>query len=345
MKKVCMILEGHFHIDKRVQKELLALKSREYEIHVLCFSCKGMPKFEKVDGVYVYRFINYRINLFKIIVKLFESTFFINPYYLWHLNMILRKQKINVVHIHDLPLFKTAFMLKKKYNLSLIIDFHENYANALQVWISSEKGISRYVKSKLFEFSKWERYERFAYKYSDFQIFTVEEMRERFISKYDKSNGLSIVFRNTQDISFLDQVVDKNIIKFWKNKFILLYIGGIGDSSGLDVAIKAMQYLDDNIKLLIVGSGSKNYIEYIYELIPKLSLEDKVKCIGKKPFNTMLSYIKISKIGLLPHHNNGNNNYASSHKMFQYMLGGLPVLSSNTTSFNRVVNESQDIAR
>ena len=337
-----MVLDGYFDTDTRLHKEILALSETDICVHVLSRYDPIYPRFEKrSETLYIHRLINYQHKWFRRFWQLLESLFLVNWYIQRLLSSIIKTYSISVVHVHDLPLFNTAYFLKKRFFLEIVADFHENYPIDLLVWISFQKGLKRMLKEYLFNSSKWFAYEKKTVERADFIIVTVEEMKHRLMASYPVKQDKFTIFRNTQDVSFLDQKLNEDIVKKWKEKNIVLYIGGISTESGLLTAVQAMKLIDSDLILLIVGAGDIDYTKELKALVAELGLNHKVIFEGLKPFSDMLSYIKCSKIGLLPHVDNEHIQCTTSHKMFQYMLGGLPIISSKTKAFARIVNDAE----
>ena len=289
-----MVLDGYFDTDTRLHKEILALSETDICVHVLSRYDPIYPRFEKrSETLYIHRLINYQHKWFRRFWQLLESLFLVNWYIQRLLSSIIKTYSISVVHVHDLPLFNTAYFLKKRFFLEIVADFHENYPIDLLVWISFQKGLKRMLKEYLFNSSKWFAYEKKTVERADFIIVTVEEMKHRLMASYPVKQDKFTIFRNTQDVSFLDQKLNEDIVKKWKEKNIVLYIGGISTESGLLTAVQAMKLIDSDLILLIVGAGDIDYTKELKALVAELGLNHKVIFEGLKPFSDMLSYIKL----------------------------------------------------
>src|SRR6056297_2229208 len=102
--KILMVLNEEFPPDHRVEKEADSLMGAGYQIVLLCYTTRqDLPLQEDYKGMQVKRF-RMKPNLRN---KL-NALFLVVPFYRWiwkkHIEQIIRKDAIEAIHIHDLPL-------------------------------------------------------------------------------------------------------------------------------------------------------------------------------------------------------------------------------------------------
>lgn len=337
--KIGMLLDAFYPTDIRVYKEATALIQAGYEVHLLCKRRKGEQTYEEVDRLKVHRINAGKSNMAKGIVDVITAINFVNPFFRKTLPDFITSNEINVLHIHDLPLFKTGFEMKHKYNLKLVADFHENYPEALKVWFTWKKNKLLRLKNRLFfSYNRWKSYETFAIKKADYLITVVEEMKNRIVDQNICDETKIFVVTNTEEKSFANSPIDTDIYGL-KDEYIITYTGNIGPHRGIDTAIKAMTYLKDKpeIKLYIVGSGSKSVMEKLHTLIKENAVSDQVKMMGYQPFSRFFSFMKMANVNTIPHHSNDHTDNTVPHKLFQAMMTGKPLLVSSSRSLKRIV--------
>lgn len=340
--KIGMLLDAFYPNDIRVYKEATALIQAGYEVHLLCKKRKGEKIYEEVDGIKVHRINAGKSTIAKGLVDIITAVNFVNPFFLKALPQFIAKNKINVLHIHDLPLFKTGFTMKSKYNVKVVVDFHENYPEALKVWFSWKKNKLLRLKNRLFfSYNRWKYYEAFAVKKADYIIAVVEEMKNRLLEQQVGDEAKIFVVTNTEEKSFANSPVDENIYGH-HDDYIITYTGNIGPHRGVDTAIKAMMHLKDkpNVKLYLVGGASKSVMEKLNKLIEDNGVGDRVKLLGYQPFAKFFSFMKMADINIIPHHSNDHTNNTVPHKLFQAMMAGKPVIVSSSSSLKRIINET-----
>ena len=337
-----MILNAPYPADIRVAKEAQSLIKAGYTVHLLCTNQGKQPIEEVVEGIRVHR-INglskhYQIGIWDVI----NAINFIHPLFYVALRKFIKRHQINVLHIHDLPLVKTAIILSKKYRIPVVVDLHENFPEALSVWFEWKKNPIIRLKNKLFfGYRRWEKYERYAVRRSDQVIAVVEEMKQRLVEKYDVDPDKITVVTNSEYKSFKDQPVVPDVYRSDKKEFTVTYTGNVGPHRGVDTVIEGMQYLKDlSIQFAIVGRTNAAVQRKLEALIEQYDLLESVKLYGYQPFNTFFSFMSQADANIIPHHSNPHTDNTIPHKIFQCMQVKRPLVVSSSDPIRRVVEET-----
>jgi len=132
--KVCMVLDGYFPPDIRVEKEARALIRAGHKIFLLSLGKEGMPSAEDVNGINVIRIFPSESFLGRLLNFVFFSTFFDSSIWREALVNIIKQYEIDVIHVHDLPMVKIATTVAKEFNIPIIADLHENYPEGIRAW-------------------------------------------------------------------------------------------------------------------------------------------------------------------------------------------------------------------
>ncbi len=338
-----MLLNAPYPADIRVKKESDALIKAGFEIHLLCLRKSNQPTQEVFEGIKVHRIDagknNYQLAFWDVIM----SMHFIHPKFSHSIKQIILSENIDTLHVHDLPLAGTALSLKKKFNLKVVLDMHENYPEALRTWFKWKKNPIVRLKNALFmNPTHWTKFERRACEECDRVIAVVEEMKERIVSEHAISPDKIHVVTNTEDKGFINQSLDQSVYESLKGKFILTYSGGIGPHRGVDTAIRGMESLQINkdIQLAIVGFGSPAVMSSLEQLTKELKL-DNVHFFGYQPFSKFYSCMSLADVNIIPHQSNGHTDNTVPHKLFQGMMAGKPLLVSSSTPLKRLVEKYQ----
>ena len=325
-----MILENDFTNDRRVEKEIRSLMSEGHQV-VLAATTSG---YFVEEGNWEQCTI-YRNPISSLIRKSIVATPII-PIYLcyWRriINKILIKEKpFDVVHVHDLPLAKIGIELKKKYNIKLIIDLHENFPAMMELTKVALPIIGKIVVSV----DKWYSYETYNLKMADGIIAVVEEMKLRLVNKGIEPQKIFIL-ENTSQIP--DSFPEYRNLK--SGKLRLIYIGGINYHRGLQIVIEGLSLLSekDAIDLIIVGDGS--YLPAIQELCSLRKLSSVVAFTGNLSRTESQDQLLRSDIALIPHLRSEQTDNSSPNKLYEYMAAGIPVLASNCISVKRIIDET-----
>ena len=334
-----MILEGNFPPDIRVEKEARSLIKARHKVYLLCNNEENRPSEEIKDDIFIKRGLVSDKNFFlrKINSLIFYTTFY-HKKNADQINQFIVDNKIDAIHVHDLPLVKTAIKIAQKFQLPVIADLHENYPAALSVW-----GASFWDKLYKKNPKRWKALEKWCLKRANKVIVVIDEAKDRIIRNYNIDPNKITVVSNTEDVEYFNSIpLDKQLIEKYKNNFIVSYVGGFGPHRGLDTAIQAMNLVSEkisNVRLLLVG-GKANEKE-LRNLTDKLNLQNRVIFTGWQPAEILPTYIYLSNICLVPHHKNPHTDSTIPHKLFQYMLMKKPVVVSNCKPLERIINETR----
>jgi len=117
-----MLLNGNYPSDIRVRKEAETLVQNNHSVFVLCKKNPNEKEYEVVNGVQIIRKIEYRNLAHEGIIDVIASVGFVHPFFKNELPYFIKENKIQVLHVHDLPLAKTAFIAAKKKQLQTVLD-------------------------------------------------------------------------------------------------------------------------------------------------------------------------------------------------------------------------------
>ncbi len=337
-----MLLLGSFPPDNRVEKELDALIQSGFQVSLLCFKAEAKPEIENYKGMKIYRRIpvlpkwRYYLNLMTLYLFYYDHSFY------REIIKLSKEESFEGIHVHDLPLTKTAIAVKKQLGCKVVLDMHENFPAGLRVWAkgSWRRGFKAWIYDKIFtRYSKWSNYEKKMCELVDAIIVVVDEMKDRLINDLFINESKITIVSNTEKKDICNQDI-KNI-PVNKEEFKIIYAGGVGPERGVDTIISALNRLkDSSYKFSIVGSGDANYLSFLKNLSVQENVADQVEWVGFKSYDIFLSYIASSQVSVIPHHFNAHTDNTIPHKLFQSMGLGTPLLVSSCRPLKRVVESS-----
>lgn len=225
-----------------------------------------------------------------------------------------------IIVSNDLDTLPASFLVSRIKRIPLVYDSHEYFTELPELvnrkWVRSIwKGMEKLMMPHI----------RFAYTVS-----------ESIAKEYHNQYGIKmVVIRN---LPYRKDIPDVEILHKNRDKRIL-YQGALNTGRGLEMAIRAMQYLS-NVKLYIAGSG---YLEnQLRELTRYLKLHDKVRFLGRIPPVKLIKYTADADLGISLEENMGlNYYYALPNKLFDYIQAQIPVLVSNLPEMAALVQEYQ----
>lgn len=340
-----MIVDGHYPADIRVRKEAESL-AEHFSVFVLCVKKEKELSKEVINGVTILRKIVYKNFTEKGIVDIRTAVNFIHPKFYKILPEIIKGYKISILHVHDLPLAKTGYLIAKKYKLYSILDLHENYAAALKTWFLWRRSFVIQFKNKLFfNYKRWQNYENSIVKKFDTIIAVVDEMKTRILEDTKISGNKVTVITNSEKKDFVDNFSEKqeNFFNDYTDKFIISYVGGFGPHRGLQTAILGMKAVKEKIPntlLALIGPANKDVKHYLTTLISENGLEHHVKLFDAQPFDKVVEIMKSSHLNIIPHISNLHTESTVPHKLFQILLSKKPILVSSCSPLQRLIKEN-----
>jgi glycosyltransferase involved in cell wall biosynthesis len=116
---------------------------------------------------------------------------------------------------------------------------------------------------------------------------------------------------------------------------VMLQGAGINVQRGAEEAVLAMKELPDCL-LLIIGRG--RCLAGAGALVKEHGLEDRVRLIGKMPYERMMDYTRNADLGLtLDKDTNLNYRFSLPNKLFDYLHAGIPVLATDLPEVAAIV--------
>jgi glycosyltransferase involved in cell wall biosynthesis len=364
-KKVCMFVWNHFTNDARVLRECTALSEAGYLVDLVCIhdpKDTSLPKFEQRNELFTVNRIRRYPVLLEIMQKMYKYIFKYKLVaalcvILWGLLIyqfpiltsvltalvgLLLKTRLKVVWVRgSLILGMIVRGFKKDYDI-----YHSNDLNTLpQGYICSKW---RFKPKKLVYDSHEVQTSRTGYtstvygKMEGFFVKRIDEMIVENNTRAKYNEDLYGFYPNVvhnypfKQIGINKEKVDLySILNIPKQEKILLYQGGIQTGRGLEKLIKAAPLFKEGVLVLIGDGKVKNQLQ---SLVQEMNLQDKVKFHSKVPLSELPKYTRNAFLGFQVLNNVCFNHYsASSNKLFEYMMAGVPVVACSFPEIKRVV--------
>lgn len=324
-----IIVDNEFINDIRVRREAEILKGEGYEVYVLCFSFGKSyddPEGINLTRIRVSRRYKDAMFFFMNILPVYES--------MWarEIGGFIRHNDISILHVHDLFMSKAAHKGIKRSGkkIPMILDLHENYPFQVTTY-NWTKGFLRNLLSRP---SLWKKKEPEYLGHADRIVVLSQEYRDSLITEYPQlTSDKFVVFPNVPDINAQDYTAKTRVENPFKNDFpILLYYGVIAERRGIFETIDVFFELIKNkfeVNLLLIGPVDKKDRDYFTGLSSHEEFKGKlihIPWINSKEFP---GYLEISDICLAPFRKNPQHESGIANKIYDYMLGGKPLIVSD----------------
>lgn len=326
--RACMLSYSFYESDNRVMRYAEALARRGDQVDVIALRKEGLPEFEVLRGVNVYRIQPRAIDergklsyLTRILRFLLKSG-----------AMVTRKHgrmPYQLIHVHSVPDFEIfAAAIPKLRGARLILDIHDivpefyaskfgtgNSSSAFKALIMAEKFSTSFADHVIISNHLW---------YETLVARSVPREKCTVVLNYPDSHLFSPTPRTRQD-----------------DRFIVLYPGTLNRHQGLDLAVRAIARIKDtapNVELHIYGKGSEK--DALLRLVDELGVRDCVRIHDLVPIDRIGAIMADADLGVVPKRNDPFGGEAFSTKILEFMTLRVPVVVARTKVDSYYFNDS-----
>ncbi|MCP4725675.1 MAG: glycosyltransferase family 4 protein, partial [bacterium] len=268
--KTCVVAMTHFTIDSRVRRETMAIVEDGCEVDVICLR-ESDPKIEISNSIVLHTMPMSKKRGGKLRYIFEYICFIIFSFFL--LSWLYIRKNYSLVHIHNMPdVLVFCAIIPKFCGAKIILDIHDPMPELFMTkyCLRESSGFVRLLKFL----------EKISIRFSDRVLTPTKACRQLFVSRGCPINKISIII-NTPD----DRVFSTSDRHLWgkkpENKFVIMFHGTIAERNGLDIAVKAVNELQneiDRLELRIYGDGDN--LPNILKMISDLGIEDIVTYSG-----------------------------------------------------------------
>ncbi len=237
-----------------------------------------------------------------------------------------RKSNINLVIIHIFSAnFINVLMLKilRFYNLKILIIVHD---------ITSLNNDDSQKRRNII-----------CNKLSDLIVVQNKHSYDSLIekSKIKYPNKIHVI-KHGGYIDFINQNITKDEARMKlgleKNDKFILFFGQIKKVKGLDILLHAMQYVEEDVKLIIAGKSWKDEFTKYDKIINKYNLQNRIHKINKFIDDTQRDLLfHASDISIIPY-----KIVYQSGVLLMSMSYGLPVIASDLPAIKEVISDGKN---
>ncbi|MFD0051702.1 glycosyltransferase [Actinomycetes bacterium NPDC127524] len=377
-KKVCMFVWNHFTNDARVLRSCSALSESGYDVNLVAihdWKNEVLPKREQhKNGFRVIRVNNRSTTLNKVLRgfrQLKKRKIELLVLFLLILNILASLRVIttllqaalslSVIVICALAAFimtktKLPAMLVRAHIFTQMVRegrkqkfdyYHSNDLNTLMQGVLSAKLFRR---RKLIYDSHEVQTSRTGYNskvygvMEKFLLCFVDEMIAENHTRAKYNEELYGIYPNVVHNYPIPQKPEQSssvnlhdMLGLQREEPILLYQGGIQTGRGLEKIIEAVPFMKRGTVVFIGDGRIKPLLE---SMVHERNLGDRVKFIPKVPMDELLHYTRNAYLGFQVLNNVCFNHYsASSNKLFEYMMSGVPVVACSFPEIQKVVEQ------
>lgn len=334
---VFIIYKEDYPWDVRVEKLAVSLSEVGHNVTIIARNADQKTRHEQYGRYKIQRLP--KTNLLPgFFQKFINLPLWFNPVWLYQIYKSAKASPDSLIIVRDLPLVRTALIVGKLLKVKVIFDMAEVYP---EMYASSEQFSRRGLLTKLYKNPAIaSRYENAVLPKVDQTLVMIEESRDRLLQKGIPDSKVTIVSNTPPTDKF------KGSVKNHEGRTLyLVYVGFLTKLRGLDLLIAAAKKFidsenDDNcIFIDIVGKGA--IANELKALIEELGVEKNVKLHGWLDQSEVDRLMARANVGSLTYRVCGHWNHTIPNKIFDYMLAGLPVLTTPVVPIKRIVNSTQ----
>ena len=303
--KIIVSVTNDLVTDQRVHKVCTTLSQNGYEVKLVGRKFRNSLPLERI-------YQTDRLRLFFNRSVLFYAEYNIRLFF------YLLFDKTDIYLSNDTDSLPANYVASKIRRKPLIFDAHEMFPEVPE------------VTNRKFVKKVWTKLEDWMFPHLKYCYTVCQSIADIYNERY----GIEMqVVRNVPFATLSQPVREKTPAE--DGKKVLLYQGAVNVGRGIEWVIDAMPYLDDCI-FYVIGDG--DIVREVRKKTKSLGLEDRVRFIGRIPFEELASYTLQADIGIVLLENRGlNYYYALPNRIFDFIRADVPVLATDFPEIRRIV--------
>jgi len=320
MARVCVIVYTDYAADTRVRRAAEALAARGDDVTVLCPQSPSLVGRAELSGVRL------------LPTGPLGYTSADNPltYVLLYISFVLAagvralrlhlRRRFDVVHVHTMPDFLVFSALGPRLlGARVILDVHD----LMPELYASKFGLpmSHWIIRGL----KW--VERLSVRFADAAVAVHRPHLDALVAHGNPRDKFTIVMNLPDPDMFRRRNGAEET-----SDFTLVYHGMVGTRNGLDVAVRAVRLVHDDIpglRLRIIGDGDD--FGRVKSLVDQLGVAETVRLEqGYRPIEDVIPVLERASVGVVPIVDDPFTKYMLPVKLLEYVALGMPVIASST---------------
>lgn len=308
MKKIIISVTNDIVTDQRVLRIANTLSQKGYEIFIVG---RKMARSLIASG------LQFKYKRFQMIFQKGPLFYFCFNFRLFFFLLV---KKSDILLANDLDTLLPNFLISRLKKKPLVYDSHEYFTEVPEL-------IDRKIVQRIWLLLERSILPRIHYTYS---------VSSSIADKYNEKYSIDmIVIRN---LPSRNNSVAKHVdIHGLNGAKMILYQGTLNTGRGLDIAIKAMEYISDAV-LVIVGDGPDR--KRLENIVSSLNLSDKIRFLGRVLPTELNDITNQADLGISLEENLGlSYYYALPNKLFDYIHAEVPVLVSSFPEMGELVKK------
>jgi glycosyltransferase involved in cell wall biosynthesis len=329
--RVCYVFQDQYPWDVRAEKILTSLAAHGIDAHVIARNRQRQPLYEQLHPrVHVHRLPRPRHAFVRDLVN-FPAFF--SPVWLIRILQVTRQVDAALIIVRDLPLAPAALMIGRMTGRPVVMDMAENYPAMLQdTWTHRGPGpVDFLIRNP--RVLKW--LEGVVVRRLD-GILVVSRLSGDRVAALGVAPDRIHVVSNTPRIGTASVTPRGDA-----SEFRLLYVGGMEESRGLEIVVRALALIAERIpgaRFVIAGRGSTEAA--LQQLAESLGVGNRVEFTGWISPDQVPALIGSADVCIVPHFVTQHTQTTVPNKIFDYMWQERPVIVTDALALRDIVESS-----
>lgn len=311
-------------LDARVWQEATTLKKAGYEVSVICPTGKNYEeRFIEIDGIAIYRYplphegsgpAGYLVEYGTAILAWLRLSF-----------KVYKEKKFDVIQACNPPdlIFIIGLIFKILFGTRFVFDHHD---------INPELYVAKFKRNDIF-YKIMLLLEKLTFLTADHSIATNKSYKNIAIQRGKMRPEDVTIVRSGPSLDRLKIVPEDPSYKYGK-KYMVGYIGVMGQQEGIDHLIEAARYIvyekkRRDIQFVLIGGGTE--LGSMQMLSRKMGVEDFVHFTGRIPDEPVMIILNTADICVNPDIYNEMNDKSTMNKVMEYMALGKAIVQYDLT--------------
>ena len=336
--QVLFILDHELRRCVRLKNHIAELAHDNVDCHVVEFQYTGFQpiKLIKKDEVSIYTVF------LPSFVHHFRTLSAELPFFRWivarSLKAIKTQWNLNpaVIHCYNTFAWQGVSQFARQIpRVHLTVDFAEDLPSIMREYDYVKRGIGKVLVS----LKQWELLQADAVKNADTCLVVTEEAANDYVHRYGVNTSKFIPINNLPSKDLVEKA--RSTSKTETESFSLLYFGDTSMRRGTDLLIRTapkIKMMIPEYEVIIIGHNNREQPR-LNEMVEEYECGDYVRLLGFQPESELPTYMAMADIGASPLKRNPHHDTTHANKLFQFMLGGLPLIVSDCTAQANLISD------
>lgn len=331
MARILIIREGHYPLDARLNREIVALTTAGHEVDLICARFPGQPASETAGSLRVHRVPISRVRG--------GPLRYIFEFALFHVAATLIAARLHLRHGYDVVQVNSipdslvfAAIVPRLLGARVLLDLTEVMPEFFAVKYGLRPG---HPVVRLLQFL-----EQASIRFAHAAITCTEQMRERFVERGASADKIGVILlaanEERYDPSGHPPAPRRD------GRFVLICHGTLEAVFGVDTVIRAVAQLRNEIpglELKVFGDGQ--FRPALESLATELAVRDRVSFSqGWAPLSELLAALASADAGVVATRRDAFRDLTHTNKMWELIAMRRPAIVSRTRSVEAYFDDS-----